>query len=647
MPVLKWRIVFVFFLFFSAISFLGIDYWFLNQDYTKWINLSTSSQKPINDSSLRTHPYVNFEFTSHDPIVIDGNDNFNVTVIYEGWKGNGTEVNPYIIDGLLIDNDSEFLLKISNTDVFFQINNCEFRGGSYGLYLENVSNGKILRNHFTNSSSNEINLRESYLNEIIDNQIVDFERNAIDLEFSHNNTICNNFINQSGYMYGIYLYYADNNTFYNNTISNCWAGGVSIGTESDHNNFTSNLISHQIHGSGIFVYPTAHNNSVTRNTFYRNPGYGIEIEGNHTIIEWNNFIDNFFQNFRYFQQARDDGGANTFRYNFWNDWLNVDVVPRIIGSTLNPDNNSDGIIDNPYPIDGDTGNNDEYSLVFPESCFIDLLSYPVLINPQNSMILNGTVLIEWLPCQHTLGGEIKYSVYMYLGFGSELVIAEDITESSCYWDTTTIPDNYYRRIHVNASSSTGLVVEDRVNDIYVDNWRSPAITILNPKNITYSEGVVSLDYSIFDTDIIWIRYSLDGGNNVSISENITLASLSDGLHFIEVYAMDTAGNVGVASVWFSIDTPVSITTVPPTTTVLPTTISYFSTSPYTYLPQSSKNTFPTTTPSSSHPTPSSSPKSFTDTSTTPTSSHAGSFPSLFLIVSILSLCVIYLRKNID
>jgi hypothetical protein len=72
---------------------------------------------------------------------------------------------------------------------------------------------------------------------------------------------------------------------------------------------------------------------------------------------------------------------------------------------------------------------------------------------------------------------------------------------------------------------------------------SVSIDLLSPQNKTYATGSVSLSFTV-DEETIWMGYSLDGQMNETVSGNITLFGLSDGLHTITVYGNDTAGNMG-------------------------------------------------------------------------------------------------------
>ncbi len=91
----------------------------------------------------------------------------------------------------------------------------------------------------------------------------------------------------------------------------------------------------------------------------------------------------------------------------------------------------------------------------------------------------------------------------------------------------------------------------------------PTITILSPENKTYSVDTVSLTFTVDETTT-WMGYSLDGQANVTITGNTTLPVLSDGSHYVVVYANDTFDNMGSSTVYFAIDTtPPSISILSP------------------------------------------------------------------------------------
>jgi PKD repeat protein len=84
------------------------------------------------------------------------------------------------------------------------------------------------------------------------------------------------------------------------------------------------------------------------------------------------------------------------------------------------------------------------------------------------------------------------------------------------------------------------------------------MTILSPENKTYAMSTgIPLTFTVDETTG-WIGYNLDGQANVTITGNATLPTLSDGPHYVFVYANDTVGNMGKITAYFTVDT------VPPT-----------------------------------------------------------------------------------
>ncbi len=81
----------------------------------------------------------------------------------------------------------------------------------------------------------------------------------------------------------------------------------------------------------------------------------------------------------------------------------------------------------------------------------------------------------------------------------------------------------------------------------------PVVIILSPANTTYTSTSVDLILSISEVTT-WIRYSLDGGANVTITgTSATLTGLALGSHRVRAYANDTTGLIGSSStVYFTI-----------------------------------------------------------------------------------------------
>jgi len=90
---------------------------------------------------------------------------------------------------------------------------------------------------------------------------------------------------------------------------------------------------------------------------------------NNTFAYNNGALDNSSGQFL---QAYDEGSGNTWyeplngRGNYWNDWTS-------------PDSTGDGIVDNPYLIEGSAGSRDMYPLVAPMTPFEPIPQFGVLL----------------------------------------------------------------------------------------------------------------------------------------------------------------------------------------------------------------------------------------------------------------------------
>ena len=59
------------------------------------------------------------EHQNHSPIIINGNDQFIAQAAAEGWQGDGSLLNPYIIKEFNITG-SESSIYINHTDIYFR-----------------------------------------------------------------------------------------------------------------------------------------------------------------------------------------------------------------------------------------------------------------------------------------------------------------------------------------------------------------------------------------------------------------------------------------------------------------------------------------------------------------------------------------------
>ena len=143
-----------------------------------------------------------------------------------------------------------------------------------------------------------------------------------------------------------------------------------------------------------------------------------------------------------------------------------------------------------------------------------------------------------------------------------------IAPSLNLWSIYQIGGNYwsdYTGVDVKSGSNQDEVGSDGIGDtpyiIYASNkddfplmpfGSPPGISIVSPENKTYSTTDIPLDFKVSETTS-WIKYSLDGQTNATITGSTTLSELAEGVHTITVYAQDTDGLTGTSeTIYFTI-----------------------------------------------------------------------------------------------
>ncbi|MBA7659096.1 hypothetical protein ES703_67060 [subsurface metagenome] len=195
-------------------------------------------------------------------IYIDGNSGWAAFRAAGNCIGQGTYSDPYIIEDLIIDGGgSGNCIKIENSDVYFNIENCTVynSGAIYpdaGILLSGVNNSRLINN---NCSFNNFFGIFLYGNE------------------NNNNSISGNTANNNSGR-GIHIgSYSDNNNITGNTANNNGQSGISIGPHSDNYNITGNTANNN-NESGIIIGVYSDNYNIIGNTANNNQ-YGINLLG--------------------------------------------------------------------------------------------------------------------------------------------------------------------------------------------------------------------------------------------------------------------------------------------------------------------------------------------------------------------------------
>ncbi len=231
----------------------------------------------------------------HNPITIYGNENFKQRAKLEGWSGDGTKYNPYIIEGITFIKSSteqyESFLSIINTSAHFIVRNCIFKGGSWGISLFGAKNGEITDNDFLLNKESGILISCGYWgfdsNNIIisaNNMIKNHDGVQIINQQGKIEITDNFFLNNTGISVSCFL--TKNAKVNNNVISNNDDIAIRF-ISSEQIQVQRNYIFENYRSGIVFTIlrpidfqTSSNNNVVSGNTILNNHGTGIEIGGN-------------------------------------------------------------------------------------------------------------------------------------------------------------------------------------------------------------------------------------------------------------------------------------------------------------------------------------------------------------------------------
>ena len=286
-------------------------------DSVTWsIVINEATEKEINnqydESPVNLDGYQQmFEqtYTPHAPIIITNNADFP----YQDWPGNGTEDNPYVIQGFSF-TDSVTCISIINTDVYFTIRDCSISTPipSTTTSVTNpstVTSATSMTTLATEASTTGIRF-DNVTHGCVEQCIIELETYGVYLTFTNSCTLVDNIITDS--MYGINLGSSHNCILTDNTVTGSSSGFYL--SSSDDCVLTNNMASNngdgfKISGSNgcVFTKNTASNNDgsgfiiwlsesciFTKNTalynkkgFYRT-GDGFDISESHDCVLTNN-----------------------------------------------------------------------------------------------------------------------------------------------------------------------------------------------------------------------------------------------------------------------------------------------------------------------------------------------------------------------
>ncbi len=379
------------------------------------INLSPMAvgiQNPV----LELNEEFELAYVPHDAVEIHNNQDMIDQATAESWPGDGSKETPYVITGYSFNQDTQ-PLRIWNTDLYWiftgNLVTSDGEGQQCGCWIENVTNGVLTDNEINtrhtglyimdienfNLTDNIIHGNQAFGIEIIDgavgcnisgNTVYDCPQGGIRIPHGAQNTlVCDNLVRDCGGT-GIMVTGGDVNSIVaRNTVLRSADIGIAInmatGTtvsfntvvnSSDHGlllfaltdcSVVNNVIS-GANDDGVSVVGSEFSN-ISMNTISDCIGVGIDVDqGENTTLSWNTIqrsdeyaiqlsdtCENYDVSYNTFEengatcQICDEGINNDICFNYYSDWTSPDV-------------DANGIVDNPYALDGAVGNADPYPL---------------------------------------------------------------------------------------------------------------------------------------------------------------------------------------------------------------------------------------------------------------------------------------------
>jgi parallel beta-helix repeat protein len=341
------------------------------------------SSSLVDSVGAKQWPYDTPDFPISN-ISINGNPDLLSTAEEYGWPGTGTKEDPIIIEGLEFYG-SDHMFVIAHTDlhfvfanntldgvcqewcaiVFWELENAViadnvFMNANVGIHFVSVNDSVVFRNTIHDSMWDGIFFENKcYRNNISANTFYGNSEAGIYLaDDCQYNRIMDNHIYDSAYGVVISLD-SDNNIVERNYCHDLVLTGLSINTRynqisNNHINDTEgngivisrpfNVVSENCVNNnsvrGVRVNSAAHNTTIQRNIIRDSGDEGLYVLSDNNTIVMNDLIGNGGE-----KQALDNGQNNLFDGNHWNDWIAPDV-------------DLDGVVDQPYVLDGSSANED-------------------------------------------------------------------------------------------------------------------------------------------------------------------------------------------------------------------------------------------------------------------------------------------------
>ena len=394
-------------------------------------------------------------YTHHTPITIVGNDDFS----NQGWPGEGTVDEPYVIEGLNITSSST-CISISDTRVYFEIRNCLISSPSIsdntGIHINNATHGRIY-DCVIDSHSSGIHLQRSDYCELMNNYAINSSESGIHLSFTNDCTLFQNTANFN-LIHGFLLESAFNttliqNTAYDNLINGYHFEGSSThctlirneaSENSDngfyfyHSHFTKLIDNYAVGNSAAGFYADyAYYSDFNNNTVSNNEHGVVVVHSDYCEFYFNTAIENDNYGFFFRSQsltiinntAIDNGGTGFSVYDSDNC--------KLINNTALRNSNGFGVSGDFNEIFQNTALNNSRSFVFSgtygnvsQNTAINSNSIGFALSPASDFVVTNNIAITQWSYAKSFGIYTSVRCNLSNNYASSGIIGFDVYESN-------------------------------------------------------------------------------------------------------------------------------------------------------------------------------------------------------------------------
>ncbi|NPD89581.1 MAG: right-handed parallel beta-helix repeat-containing protein [Asgard group archaeon] len=299
----------------------------------------------------------NLQLTTHEEISIESDQDF----IDLGFSGDGTELNPYLIENLEIKVSGIVdAILIKNTTKYFTIQNCVISGGQIGIALEDIESGtaKIINNNCSKNALYGISL-VNVSDVTIEGSTTNNNGNTGIRIRDCTNLVINGTLCDSPYGTGILAFDSINLDITENNISSCLMNGITFQNVTDatiHRNIVEGAWY-----NAVEFNPSSSENKVHHNDFIDNhlgeDSQGYDLNGNNLWYDEGLQKGNYWSNY---------DGEGTYRI----DGSDVYDLYPLLERVFKDDDGEDGE-------EGDNGTTDESYFALLSS-IISILSLVII-----------------------------------------------------------------------------------------------------------------------------------------------------------------------------------------------------------------------------------------------------------------------------